>query len=171
MFGRKRVDPNAVPVGTAFDCALRMVARRELSESEVAVRLREQGHVPEQIDAAITRLRESNYVNNERFAGMATRSMIGRGKGPRALRARLTEAGIDAETAEGALPEALDWAVQARDTLQRKFGEEPAADQREWSRRARFLLSRGFTESQVRTALGAMPRAEPGGKSKSDIRG
>lgn len=117
------------------------------------------GHAPEQIQATLDALIEEGSLSNARYAAAATRSLIGRGKGPRAIRAKLAQAGIDAELGQAALPEDLDWTAQARALLQRRFAERAPETRQEWARRARFLLARGYTEAQVRTVMGSMPRA------------
>jgi regulatory protein len=158
-FGRRSAGgAKEPPTRSALDTALSHLARREYSERELRQKLLGLGHETEAVDAALQRVLEDGYLSDQRYAAVATRSLISRGKGPRALKQKLGSAGIDAETAQAALPADIDWLAQAREVLQRRFGEAPAADAKEWGRRARFLLSRGYNESQVRAAVGPQPR-------------
>lgn len=104
------------------------------------------------------RLRDLGYQDDARFAATLERQQISRGKGPRAIRAKLAQAGVLAPPAasqDGVEPP--DWPLLAMQALQRRFGTDPPVDLRQWQQRVRFLLGRGFTEAQARGALGRPP--------------
>jgi regulatory protein len=147
------------PRRPALDQALGLLARRDHSTLELKRKLGRAGHEPEAIDAALERLRELGYQNDGRYAQALERQLVGRGRGPRAVRAKLAQAGVQPpapdESASDDPPR--DWPALARQALERRFGTDPPSDRRQWQQRARFLLARGFTESQARSAVGRPP--------------
>jgi regulatory protein len=84
------------------------------------------------------------------------RSRIEGGYGPRWIVAELRTHGIGEEAA-GALIAAAepDWPDLVRRQLRRRYGGKPAATMAERSKRAAFLLRRGFDASTVKLAAGA----------------
>lgn len=147
----------AAPRRPALDQALALLARRDHSTQELRRKLGRAGHDPEAIAAALERLRELGYQDDVRFAATLERQQISRGRGPRAIRAKLAQAGVSAAAPGLDDIEAPDWPALATQVLQRRFGADPPADLRQWQQRARFLLGRGFTEAQARGALGRPP--------------
>lgn len=99
-------------------------------------------------------LAHEGLQSDARCAEMLVHVRIGRGHGPLRIRADLREAGIDAEAIELLLEAEVDaWPERLRALAIKRFGEAPAADRREWAKRARFLASRGFPEALVRDVL------------------
>lgn len=147
------------PKRPVLEQALALLARRDHSTLELKRKLSRAGHDQHAIDAAILRLRDLGYQDDGRYAQALERQLIGRGRGPRAVRAKLAAAGVQAMPTDGSVTAEAppDWAALARQALERRFGEAPAADRRQWQQRARFLLARGFTEAQARSALGRPP--------------
>ena len=47
-----------------------------------------------------------------------------------------------------------DWRQRCRELHQRKFGEQPPVDRKEWAKRVRFLQQRGFTGDDIFAVLG-----------------
>lgn len=160
MMGTRRASAQSQPPRrSALEQALQYLARREHSQRELQRKLLGLGHVAEDVAQALRQLQTDGYLSDQRYAQMATRSLLARGKGPLLLRQKLGDAGIAGAMAEAALPTDLDWEQQARQVLQRRFGMEAPADLKAWAQRARFLLARGFGEHQVRAALGPRPSA------------
>ncbi len=145
------------PLARAVD----LLSRREHSPAELSAKLRAKGFGEDEISAAVELLTDRGLLSTERYVQARLQQAVSRGQGPRRLRQRLREAGLDAHTIDAQLAtetEGIDWQAKAAEACERKFGSEPAADTREWNRRARFLLARGFDENSVRKVLGACPR-------------
>lgn len=131
--------------------ALALLARREHSRAELSAKLARAGCPSESIGPLLDVLEADGLLSEQRYVDSKTRSLIGRGKGPLAIRAAL---GRGLPESSDAAP---DWIAQARGVLRKRFGEVPPADRTETARRARFLASRGYTPTQIRAALDADP--------------
>ena len=84
---RNRDDKTDKP--SAYDKALGMLARREHSRRELRLKLRQKGYEGEEAGAALDRLGEQHYQDDDRFAGMLVRSRVSQGYGPMRVRAEL----------------------------------------------------------------------------------
>jgi regulatory protein len=77
MKRRQDADDPAKPRRSAYDKALALVARREHSRVQLKTKLRQSGYEGDETTAAIDRLGEQQYQDDDRFAGMLLRSRIG----------------------------------------------------------------------------------------------
>ena len=155
---KRRPGPNdpAVPGRSAYDKALGMLARREHSRRELKTKLGQSGYAGDEADAAIARLGEQHYQDDERFAEVLLRSRIARGYGPLRLRVELKTHGFaDARIRELLDAADVDWTACAADQLRRHYGSVGSADRAERMRRAQFLLRRGFAAATVRSVTQA----------------
>jgi len=151
---RGRRDPGDKPRRSAYDKALALLARREQSRRELRDRLQHDGYARAEITDALDRLAADGYQDDERFAGMMVRSRAAHGYGPRRIRAELRTHGIDDARIERHLEQAgVDWQVEARAQLRRRYGEHPSDEYAERARRAQFLLRRGFDAATVQDVL------------------
>jgi len=150
MTGRKQQQ-----AATAYAAALRLLARREHSRRELKSKLQLRAHEPQQIEEALDRLCEQNYLSDQRFAAAYVDERVAKGFGAARIEAELRERGIDGELIAAALtPFAESWDGLLAEAQQRKFGSEPPIDRREWLKRARFLQARGFRPDSIRRLLG-----------------
>ena len=70
------------------------------------------------------------------------------------IRAELAQHGIDTVSIEAALATCeVDWAAQARELVQRRFGPDKPVDRKDYARRGAFLQRRGFDLDSIRHAL------------------
>lgn len=145
---------------TARDDAIRLLARREYSRQELVERLKARGHGSGIISDTLSDLETQGLQSDERFAESFLRGRVQRGQGVVKMLADISQRGIDRSMASQALAQierdlGIDWEEQAREVLQRRFGEEDFATLpvKEKGRRERFLASRGFTFEQVKKAL------------------
>ena len=128
-----------------------MLARREHSRRELRTRLQRGGYDEEEADAALDRLGEQHYQDDDRFAGMLLRSRVAQGYGPLRVRAELASHGLAAAAITALLQSAeVDWEASAAALLRRRHGGKPPVDHAERARRAQFLLRRGFPAATVR---------------------
>lgn len=153
------------PLGAAYEPALQLaydqVARRARSEAELRRRLQKAGSDHDVIERVIERLKELRYLDDASFAASRTRGLAARGFGPRAVAARLYQAGVDAGLAEQGIAETFagDEPRLAREALERRlrgrtFGE---LERRERERLFRWLAGRGFSSSAIAAACAIDP--------------
>jgi regulatory protein len=144
---RKRPEPDA------YSRAIGLLARREHSARELRRKLDARGVEPQEVDAALARLVEQGYQDDQRFAEMLARTRIGAGYGPQRIRSELATHDIDDAAVEAAFAENHpDWRTEARRLVERRF---TAADLADFSRRRKaieMLLRRGFDLDLARAA-------------------
>ncbi|SIQ92338.1 regulatory protein [Aeromonas veronii] len=141
--------------------AMRSLARRESAESELANRLRQQGFNEEVIEAVVDYCRGYNWVNDERYGGMAVRAGAAKGHGPIKIRFDLRRKGLDDMQIDAAFdqPE-LDWFELAFALLERRARVADLADFKLRMKWLKYLLGRGFTQDQARYAISALQERE-----------
>ena len=141
---------------SAYDKALALLARREHSARELKSKLVRKGLDADESIAALTQLQSKDYQSDARFGEMLVRSRIAQGYGPRWIIAELKTHGI-AEAEVRTLINAAepDWLALVRDLVRRRYGAKPAANLAERSKRANFLLRRGFDAATVQSVTRA----------------
>jgi regulatory protein len=144
---------------SAYNKALGLLVRREQSERELKAKLARSGYSDSETGEAIDALKAQKYQSDERFAELLARSRSANGYGPRRISAELKSNAIgDAVIAAAIAGLECDWRDLAERQLLRHYGRNPPADMKERSKRAAFLLRRGFDASTV----SALTRAEIG---------
>jgi regulatory protein len=156
--------PRSAPVGSgpsAFQRALRRLARRDHSEAELRQALRERGHTADEIEEALARLRERRWLDDGAYAErFARRRLVHHGLGRSRIRRGLRERGVSREQAEAGLQAALREVPEDEvlDRVARRYWrqhgrvEPPRRLARLWA----FLLRRGFSPGHVRARLSAL---------------
>jgi regulatory protein len=144
-------------VSTYLD-ALRMLARRELSETQVRQRLSKRGHDASSIDDAVARLKAERSIDDERVAGVIARTQTSvRGRGRRRVQQQIEAAGIAKSIASRAVEEVfrdLDPDALLSASLSKRLrGRERIADDREFNRLFRYLVAQGFESDRILTHL------------------
>lgn len=141
---------------SAYDKALSLLVRREHSARELKTKLARRGLDAEQSAEALAKLKEKDFQSDARFGEMLVRTRIEGGYGPRWILAELKTHGIGEAQAQALIDAAQpDWRDLVRRQLRRRYGAKPAANLAERSKRAAFLLRRGFDAAIVRLATGA----------------
>jgi regulatory protein len=148
---------------SAYIDGLKMLGRRELSETQVRQRLARKEYPEDEIEAAIGRLREERAINDQRVAVAIVRTETGiRKRGKVRVRLQLERAGIAKETARQAMDEvfeAIDGDALLESSLHKRLrGRETIADDREFQRLFRYLVAQGFESDRVMQALRAKRR-------------
>ena len=139
------------PKPSAYNKALGLLARREHSRRELRQKLGRNGYAGDEANAALDRLGEQSYQDDDRFAEALIRNRSSQGYGPMRLRAELKTHGLSDARIRSLLDAAeIDWASTAATQLNRRFGSAGTADPAERARRAQFLLRRGFPAATVR---------------------
>jgi len=147
--------------GSAYQDALRRLARRDHSEAELRRALDRKGFPQDAIDRAVLRLRRAGHLDDPAFARrFARRRMLVSGLGGSRVSAELSARGVARSVAAAALletlrevPERESLETQARKYWRQRSREEPARRMRGlW----RFLLRRGFPAELVSETLHAL---------------
>jgi regulatory protein len=150
---------------SAYLDALRMLARRELSESQVRQRLARKQHDAAAIDEAIARLCAERAIDDARVAEAIARTETTiRRRGKLRVRMQIERAGI----AKGVAKQALDAVFENVDgdalieaALQKRLrGREVIADDREFQRLYRYLAGQGFESDRIVKLLRARRRRD-----------
>ncbi|MFB3854304.1 MAG: regulatory protein RecX [Vicinamibacterales bacterium] len=148
-------------MGNAVDraraAALRLLAGRELTASEVGERLARKGFEREAIDTALARLISDGLLDDRRAAMVRARHSAGvRGRGPARVLAELRHAGIAAGIAREVVEEVfsgVDRAALIDRAIERRLaaaGKEPVAAFRRLHAR---LVRLGFSSGEAYDAL------------------
>lgn len=144
----------------ARDAALRLLAQRPRTESELRTRLARKGFPPEVTESCLAPLREKGLVNDSLFADVFSRDRIRfRPRGRRRVVQELRSRGVEAASAEDAVKAAmvdaevddLALARAAAEKWRPRVGEEPERARR---RLAAFLSRRGFGSEEVWQVVG-----------------
>lgn len=142
------------PAASTYVAGLTLLARRELSEAQLRLRLLRRGYPSEEVDEALTRLKAERALDDVRVAEALTRTEIAlRGRGRLRVGRQLAQAGIASDIADRALDRA--YADTDPDALltaaldKRLRGRRVIADQREMQRLYRYLTSQGFDSDRV----------------------
>jgi len=139
----------------AYAAALHYLAARPRSRSEVERRLEQKGHAPEAIAAAIERLKDRCYVDDEAFAAFWVENRTRfRPRSAAAMRQELSQKGVDSDTIRQALDE-LDEDAAAWAALEGKLYRWHGLDKAEFERKVvAFLARRGFSFGLARRTAG-----------------
>ena len=143
---------------SAYVDGLKMLARRELSEAQVRQRLARKGHDADAIDEAIARLREERAIDDARVAEAIARTETSvKRRGKLRVRMQIERAGIAKATAKHAVDEVFDTiddeALLEASLGKRLRGRGQIADDREFQRLYRYLISQEFDHERVMRAL------------------
>tara|TARA_Y100001001_G_scaffold61528_1_gene58472 strand:+ start:987 stop:1463 length:477 start_codon:yes stop_codon:yes gene_type:complete len=148
------------PDTRARNSAMRLLARREHSRTELHGKLVGRGFENDSVEELLQGLEDQDLLSDERFAMSLIASRAETGYGPKRIDLELRNRGVSEELAREALAKAeVDWGQQVTDQAVRKFGSDPAQTFPEWARRARYLERRGFGQDAIRLAIGNFERS------------
>jgi regulatory protein len=145
-------------VASAYLDALKMLARRELSEAQIRQRLGRRGHAELDIEAAVARLKEERAIDDARVAAAIARTQVAdKRRGRLRVARQIQSAGITAAVARQAVDglfQSVDAAALLESALAKRLrGRDRAADRREFQRLYRYLIAQGFEPDRVMAAL------------------
>ena len=135
--------------------ALRLLARREHSRTELERKLSPHAGSSEELKGLLSGLKQKNQLSEERFAEERARR-LSRKYGAARIRQDLKAKGVSEELIERVSP--ADELERARAILDRKY-REPASSREDRAKRMRFLQGRGFSFDIIRSVLSSR---EPG---------
>lgn len=163
--------PQANPHTTAMEAALTMLGRRPLSIAELTKKLHEKAYPDADIMTAVEKLRAYKYLNDQALAALIHKEAARVGRGPQWVKYTLRRRGIvaadtganDDTNQEGSMgelanagqipPDPVHAQQRAKEILLRRFGSPTQWDMKQRQRAYRFLVSRGFTPSDIHKIL------------------
>lgn len=136
--------------------AVHMIANRPLSKCELQKRLVQKGSDTEDAEAAVAWLEGMGVMDDVAYATTLVRHYSTRGYGVARIREELYRRGVPRELWDEALNQLPDSSetLDTLDTLIQKKKRGDLTDPKERKRICDALLRRGFSWSEVRTALG-----------------
>lgn len=133
---------------------LQLLARREHSRRELQQKLRGRGFAGDGMRRVIDELAENGWQSDRRFAESYARQRMEKGYGPLRIGNELRQRGIEDFDLDGVMEQLAESWDELLDRLYaRKFPGQKAMKRREWARRSRFLLQRGFSGEAVKALL------------------
>lgn len=149
----------AADPGRVRSSAIGLLARREHSTAELKEKLDSRGFDKAVTEEVLAELARKGLLSDQRYVASFIAHHAARGQGPVRIRASLREARVAGELIDRLLDEAeVDWIETVR-TVHRKKFRVPPRSFAERAKQARFLQYRGFSQDQIRAALG------PGGET------
>ena len=138
----------------AKQVAVKLLARREHSATEIRQKLQQRDFSPDEIAAALVELQQGDWQSDERFADAYVRSRCLKGFGPLRIAMELSERGVDESIVNRCLHADDDvWMQSLRDEYRKKYRGKQADDYQEKAKRMRFLQYRGFPPEQIRKVV------------------
>lgn len=139
---------------TALHCGVGLLARREHSEFELRKKLKVREFEEADIDIAIDRLLEKDYLSDSRFAISTCRYRANRGYGWRYIANELKQKGVCSIIIQELQNNCeIDWYLQVELAYNKRFGEsrvkDPKQAQKEQAKKIRFLQYRGFSHDEI----------------------
>ena len=143
----------AKPLGTpeaARKKALSLLERRDYGSAELAAKLVEKGASPSDAEAAVARMVEYGFVNDENYAAMVARHYAAKGYGQARIREELRRRRLDRELWDAA----LDAAPENSEAAYRLFAAKirGGCDKDAVRKVSAALVRRGFSWEDVRAA-------------------
>ncbi len=136
---------------------MRLLARREYCEAVMRARLQARGYDVDCIDRVLCRLRDDDYLSEQRFADGFFRTRMARGEAPWLIAIRAARYGVrDAaiEQAREQAQDSFDALASCRNVLVRR---DPLglrfSDRRLWRRHARYLRNKGYDTDTILRCL------------------
>lgn len=141
-----------VNIRRAYNCAVSLLSRRDHSRNELLRKLKEKGY-SKGAEAAIERLQNSGYIDDERFCRLYASELIRlKGYGRRRVEQELYLKGVDREIVSGVLDEISFDTDRLSDIIKRKYLAKMTDDK---GRQKAFnaLLRLGYSYGEIRDAL------------------
>lgn len=143
-------------VSAIREAAIRFLARREHSQSELLRKLSQKGFCEKLIYDVLDNLQKQDYQSQNRFTQMWIKGRVARLYGLKKIRNELGQHNIQSDDVSRALEGLdIDWFELCRQAFLKKFAGEKATDWQQIQKQKRYLWQRGFTEEQISYALSA----------------
>ena len=131
-----------------------LLSMREHSVKEMVDKLSRKCDRIDLVDTVIEDLIERSYLSDDRFTETYVRSRRAKGFGPIKIRSELNNKGINTVMVDEYLESSSAvWFEVAENQYNKKYGERLISDYNAWTKRARFLQSRGFTMEHIHSVI------------------
>ncbi|MFC3908702.1 recombination regulator RecX [Legionella dresdenensis] len=131
-------------MSNAFDCAVRLLARRDYSVYELTGKILQKGYSQEDTESAIAECQRLGLQSDSRFAEMICNARVRQGYGPLRIVQELQGKQVSRDIINAALAEyESQWQDYACAVWRKKF-KQPI-NFAEQQKQQRFLLYRGFS--------------------------
>lgn len=138
-------NPSMAKASSAYDAAIRLLARREHGSRELADKLKHKGYLSSDIEQALTQCQDLGYLCDRRFASAYLRYRAAQGFGASRIKQELLMKRIDADVVETAISEEdIDWSAIALAQWKKKAGAVLREDENAKQKIKRFMFYRGF---------------------------
>ncbi len=159
--GRRAVDANETPeqarkkeYSYLYQKGIHLLSMREHSVKEVSTKLSAKSDRLDLVSAVVDELIDKDYLSNSRFTESYVRAKQLRGFGPTKIRSELSNKDIKNNMIEIYLDaSSAVWYDSAQNQYTKKYGDEPISDYNTWTKRARFMQSRGFTMEHIHSTV------------------
>ena len=132
------------------ESCLRYLIRREHSQKELLQKLLSKGFEANDVQGIIDELNEQGWQSNDRFAESYARHKIKKGFGPVKISYELAQRGIDEADLDAiVLDISGSWGDILEQVYAKKYSSEKQVGNKEWQKRYRFLLQRGFSSDMI----------------------
>jgi regulatory protein len=148
----------------AYLDAIKMLARRELSEAQVRQRLARRGHDEDAIEAAVERLKSERAIDDERVASAIAHSETRvKRRGKLRVRRQIESAGIARDTARRAADDVFEdldeEALTGAALAKRLRADERVESDAQFQKLYRYLIGQGFDPDAIMKVLTARRRS------------
>lgn len=134
----------------AFDCALRLLARREHGRWELLTKLIRKGYPSDESKDALLECERLGLQSDARFVEAVCNARIRQGNGPVKIALELQAKQVDQDLIASTLDlHAENWESHALAVWQKKFKTQHESDFNELQKQQRFLLYRGFSRDTI----------------------
>jgi regulatory protein len=141
-------------VASTKNSALGYLARRDYSRLELYQKLIAKGLLSDTVNQVLDDLQAQGYQSDERFAEMFIRSRMNAGDGPFKIKISLRGKGICDSLALAVIDKMqIDWFERVKILQKKRFGDLPAEDLTETTKRIRYLKSKGFYQDHIEAVI------------------
>ncbi len=141
----------------AFDCAVRLLSRREHGACELSEKLKSKGFNPSEIEGALNSCQELGLQSDQRYVESYCRSRIRQGYGPLKISQELKTKHLDTALIAHTLnQEEKHWLDHALRIWQKKNKGQSQWSFEDLQKQQRFLLYRGFSSELIKRVMDAL---------------
>ena len=141
-----------VNIRRAYNCAVSLLSRRDHSKKELMRKLKEKGY-SKGAEAAVEKLANSGYVDDERFCRLYASELIRlKGYGRKRVEQELYLKGVDRDIISGVLDEISFDTDRLSDIIKRKYLAK-MTDEKGRQKAFNALLRLGYSYGEIRDAL------------------
>jgi regulatory protein len=130
---------------------MRLLSRREHSQSELLDKLKAKGFDIADIKVVIAQLISEGWQSDQRFVNAFVRQRIQKGYGPIRIDFELKRRGLSCSCLELVFDDLPEWETLIENVYDKKFSiSERRLSRAEWAKQMRFLQHRGFSGEMIR---------------------